>query len=99
MNLHKSKLLKAGLPTYFTQRDFSIPAYPRPYSYIVYEMKRKFPSIIIIDLNDVMCHNGKCELEIDSTIVYRNGNHLNTSGARLIGERYLKLKGNPLKKL
>ena len=99
MNLHKSKLLKAGLPTYFTQRDFSIPAYPRPYSYIVYEMKRKFPSTIIIDLNDVMCHNGKCELEIDSTIVYRNGNHLNTSGARLIGERYLKLKGNPLKKL
>jgi peptidoglycan/LPS O-acetylase OafA/YrhL len=99
MNLHKSKLVKAGIHVYFTQKDFSIPATPRPYNYIVYEMKRKFPSLIVIDLNDAMCKDGKCDLKIDNTIVYRNQNHLNTSGARQIGEKYLKLKGNPLKNL
>lgn len=98
-NLHKAKLVKAALPIYFSKKDFSIPCLPRPYNYIVYEMKRKFPSIIVIDLNDVMCKDGKCDLEINNTIVYRNTNHLNTSGAQLIGEKYLKLKGNPLKNL
>lgn len=98
-DLHKLKLLQTGTPIYFSQRDFSIQLTPRPHNYIVYEIKRKFPSILVIDLNDVMCKDGKCELEIDKTIVYRNSNHLNTSGARLIGEKYLKLKGNPLKKL
>jgi hypothetical protein len=99
VNLHKSKLLKSDLPIYFTQKDFSIPATPRPYNYIVYEMKRKFPSLIVIDLNDAMCKDGKCDLKINNTIVYRNENHLNTSGARQIGEKYLELKGNPLKNL
>ncbi|WP_165929435.1 acyltransferase family protein [Flavobacterium rhamnosiphilum] len=98
-DLHKLKLLKSGLPIFFSQRDFSISLTPRPYNYIVYEMKRKFPSILIIDLNDVICKSGKCEVEIDNTILYRDPTHLNTSGGRLIGEKYLKLKGNPLKNL
>jgi SGNH domain (fused to AT3 domains) len=99
MNLHKLKLLKTGRKVYFPERDFSIPLYPRPSSYIVYEMKRRFPSILIIDLNDAMCKDGKCDLEIENTIVYRNFSHLNTSGAVLIAKKYLQLKGNPLKKL
>ena len=98
-NLHKLKLLKTGRKVYFSERDFSIPLKPRPNSYIVYEMKRQFPSILIIDLNDAMCKDRKCDLEIDNTIVYRNFNHLNTSGAELIAKRYIELKGNPLKNL
>ena len=62
-------------------------------------MKRQFPAILVIDLNDAMCKDGKCALEIDNTIVYRNFNHLNTSGAELIAKQYLKLKENPLKNL
>ena len=98
-NLHKLKLLKTGRKVYFSGRDFSIPFKPRPNSYIVYEMKRQFPAILVIDLNDAMCKDGKCALEIDNTIVYRNFNHLNTSGAELIAKQYLKLKENPLKNL
>jgi peptidoglycan/LPS O-acetylase OafA/YrhL len=98
-DLHKLKLLKSGLPIFFSQKKFSIPLTPRPYNYIVYEMKRKFPSILIIDLNDVLCKSGKCDVEIDNMILYRDPTHLNTSGGRLIGEKYLKLKGNPLKNL
>ncbi|UQD57395.1 acyltransferase family protein [Flavobacterium sp. K5-23] len=99
MDLHKLKLLKSGLPIFFSQKIFTIPFTPRPYNYIVYEMKRKFPSILIIDINDVLCKSGNCDVEIDNMILYRDPTHLNTSGGKLIGEKYLKLKGNPLKNL
>jgi peptidoglycan/LPS O-acetylase OafA/YrhL len=98
-NLHKAKLSKTYLPIFFPEKDFSIPEYKKPTDYIVYEMKRKFPSIIVVDLNDAVCKDGTCDIKINNTIVYRNSNHLNVSGAKLIGEKYLKLKGNPLKNL
>ncbi len=99
MNLHKAKLLKTGKSVFFSETDFSIQCTPRPYDYIVYEIKRKFPSVLIIDLNDVMCKDGKCEITINNNIVYKDISHLNISGAKLMGEKYLKLKGNPLKNL
>ncbi|MES2575423.1 MAG: acyltransferase family protein [Bacteroidota bacterium] len=97
LNLHKAKLVKSKRTVYFSEKDFSITEYKRPNNYIINEIKRKFPSIIIIDLNKLMCKNGKCDIELENTIVYRNSDHLNTSGARLLGELYLKTYGNPLK--
>ncbi len=98
-NLHKAKLIKSKRTVFFPEKDCSIEEYKRPKDYIINEIKRKFPSIIIIDLNTLMCKNGKCAIELNHTIVYRNGNHLNTSGAKLLGELYLKKYGNPLKKI
>jgi len=99
MNLHKMKMFKTNNRANISKEDLLIPFSKRPKDYIVYEMKRKFPSIIIINLNDVMCSDKGCNYDVNGEIVYRNGNHLNTSGARLIGEKYLKEKGNPLKLL
>jgi peptidoglycan/LPS O-acetylase OafA/YrhL len=99
MNLHRAKLIKAKIPVYFSERNFSFPEYKRSNNYIINEIKRKFPSIIIINLNELMCENGNCEIELDNTIVYRNPDHLNTSGAQLLGELYLKKHNNPLKKI
>ncbi|NAS31502.1 acyltransferase family protein [Flavobacteriaceae bacterium R38] len=99
MNLHRLKLLKTRQPDTFSQVNSSIPETKRPDDYFIHEIKKRFPSILIIDLNDVMCKNGECELRIGDTIIYRNRDHLNTSGARLMGEKYLRLKGNPLKGL
>lgn len=99
INLHKAKLFKSGEKVFFKERDFTIPFTPRPYDYIVYALKRKFPSILVIDLNDTMCKDGKCDIELEKTIVYRNFNHLNTSGAELMAKKYIRLKGNPLKNI
>jgi peptidoglycan/LPS O-acetylase OafA/YrhL len=99
MNIQRAKLIKAKIPVYFSERNFSFPEYKRPNNYIINEIKRKFPSIIIINLNELMCENGNCKIELDNTIVYRNPDHLNTSGAILLGESYLKKYDNPLKKL
>jgi len=99
MNLHKMKMFKSNNKANISKEDLLIPFSKRPKEYIVYEMKRKFPSITIINLSDVMCSNKGCSYDINGEIVYRNGNHLNTSGARLIGDKYIKEKGNPLKLL
>jgi len=99
MNLHRLKLLKIRNSASFSTMETSIPKIARPKDYFLYEVLKKYPSIAIINLNDIMCEGDKCELKIGNTIIYRNKDHLNTSGARLMGERYLKLKGNPLKGL
>ena len=98
LNLHKAKLVKSGNMVFFNDTDFRIPMYERPKDYIVYVMKQKFPELVVIDLNDAMCKDGKCDIQLDNTIVYRNFNHLNTSGAEMMAKKYIELKGNPLKK-
>lgn len=97
MNLHKLKLIKIGRQTPFTKEDLLISKTKRPAGYLIDVLKSQFPSVIIVDLNDAMCDDNTCKLQIDNTIVYRNADHLNTSGAKLMGERYLELKGNPFK--
>ena len=97
MNLHKMKLLKTNNGSSINKQDLLIPFYKRADDYIVYEINRKYPQVTIINLNDVMCYDTSCNYEIDNSIVYRNGNHLNTSGATLLAKKYILEKGNPLK--
>ena len=99
ITLHKAKLIKTGKYPYLNEEDLFIPFKERPKDYIVNEIKARFKDVIVIDLNDAMCENGRCSLKINNTIVFRDRDHLNTSGAKLMGERYLKLKGNPLQGL
>lgn len=98
-NLHQLKMLKTGNQLGLKNTSITIPNSKRSNDYIVYEMKRRFPAITIIDLNDVMCDAKSCKIQLDNIIVYRNSNHLNTSGAELIAKKYIALKGNPLKNL
>ena len=97
MNLHKMKLLKTNNGPSIVKQDLLIPFEKRPDAYIVYEINRKHPEVTVINLNDVMCYDTSCNYEIDGSIVYRNGNHLNTSGATLLARKYILEKGNPLK--
>lgn len=96
MTLHKMKMFKTRNISNIKKEDLLISFYERSSNYIIHEIKRKFPSITIINLNDVMCKDESCGYEINETIIYRNRNHLNTSGATLLGEKYLAEIGNPL---
>ncbi|GAA6135515.1 hypothetical protein NBRC116188_23050 [Oceaniserpentilla sp. 4NH20-0058] len=96
-HLHKLKLVKGGATLFM--KDFEARILNTPYesSHIINEMKRRFPNINYIDFKDVMCDEQHCQLSINNTIVYRNSNHFNTSGAAMIAHKYLKRIGNPLK--
>ena len=50
-------------------------------------------------LNEIICEGNNCNIQLNNTIVYRNSDHLNTSGAMLLGKEYLSKKNNPLKAL
>ena len=91
------KLLKTNNGPSIVKQDLLIPFEKRPDTYIVYEINRKHPEVTIINLNDAMCYDTGCNYEVDGSIVYRNGNHLNTSGATLLARKYILEKGNPLK--
>lgn len=97
MKLHNLKLTKA-YPKYFHE-SFIFEPVPRNENYLVYRIQRKFPEVLVIDMNESVKINDKqFTTQINNTIIYRNPDHLNTSGARLIGEKYLTLHKNPLKK-
>lgn len=64
---------------------------------IEYKIKAKFPQVILIDPNNVLCDSGRCNAVVGGKIIFRNdGSHLNAVGAEKIGEEYLKRFGNPL---
>ena len=96
MNLHKMKLLKTNTGSSLVKQELLIPFNKRADAYIVYHISREYPQVKIINLNDVMCYDTTCNYEINNSIVYRNGNHLNTSGAILLAKKYIQEKGNPL---
>lgn len=97
IHLHKMKLAKGSDFVFFDDIDYSVAQPPRAENHIINIMKRRFPHISYVDLQDVMCEKNRCDLILNDTILYRNSNHFNTSGAAMVAEKYLKEKGNPLK--
>lgn len=64
---------------------------------IEYKIKERFPQVVLIDPNKVLCTEDKCKAVVDGKIIFRNdGSHLNAVGAEKIGQEYLKRFGNPL---
>lgn len=96
MNIHKMKLNKTKIGVQFLKEELLIPYAKNPEKHIVNEIKRRFPSVTVIDLKDVMCVDGECDYEVKEQIVYRDFYHLNVIGSRLIAEKYIEVKGNPL---
>lgn len=96
LKLHKLMLSKAYPKNYHESYIFAPEV--RTSEYLVYQIHKKFPQVIIIDMNEsVKIDKTHFTTQINNSIVYRNEDHLNTSGAKLMGEKYLKLHKNPLK--
>jgi len=98
-NIHKIKLHKAGIGANFSDGELAVAKYKRPEKYILTEIKKQYPSVTIIDINEVMCADDTCAYMVDNQIVYRDFYHLNVSGAQAIARKYIAEKGNPLKEV
>jgi len=59
-------------------------------------MEEQFPSLIRINLKEIVCKNGKCELELANVPLYLDTDHLNLEGSTRIGQHYLTIYDNPL---
>ncbi len=95
-NLHKLKLVKGNRFVFFENGASSIELPQYWESELAIEIKERFPQINYIDMKDVMCENGQCQLTINGVVVYRSNDHFNTIGGHLMAEKYLKEIGNPL---
>ena len=98
-NLHKLKFMKGSDFVFFDDAEYFIDKPTYKNNHILNEMKRRFPNITYIDFKDAMCDDKQCAIVLNDTIIYRNSDHLNTSGAAMMAEKYLSLYGNPLKQV
>jgi peptidoglycan/LPS O-acetylase OafA/YrhL len=57
------------------------------------DLAEDFPGIVFINPREVMCSSLNCDLFMDGIPLYRDGDHLSIPGSKLLGEKYLKLKG------
>lgn len=62
-------------------------------------LKTKYPKMIIIDFNNIICKKNRCYSFINNLPLYRDNQHLTYSGAYQIGIEYLKKYPNPLTEL
>ncbi|WPN49714.1 acyltransferase family protein [Pseudomonas sp. P8_241] len=76
-----------------------IPPVQKKTDRIEYKIKERFPEVILIDPNDVLCEQ-TCSPVVNGKIIFRlDGSHLNAPGAAALGNEFISKKGNPLKSL
>lgn len=56
----------------------------------------RYPQIVLIEPDNIICNKRHCLTEIDGLPLYRDRGHLNHLGSELIGKLYLANVGNPL---
>lgn len=54
------------------------------------KIKTQYPGVQVIDPNQVICTSGKCSPMLGDTLIYRDDNHLNDIGSRLLGKAMLE---------
>jgi peptidoglycan/LPS O-acetylase OafA/YrhL len=64
---------------------------------VIDALRTAHPTLIVIDPKRVMCGPDECLTSIGRTALYKDDNHINLAAARLLGQRYLALAGNPLR--
>jgi len=68
-------------------------------SNLVQNIRSKYPQLIVLRPQDIICTGKICKMDVDNTPIYRDEDHLNEVGAKLLGEKYILSIGNPLKKI
>ncbi|MBB6541928.1 acyltransferase family protein [Thalassotalea piscium] len=64
---------------------------------ILAELKPIFPSLIIMKPHTLYCQGENCSMSFKELPLYRDDDHLNEEGAKLLAEEYLIQRGNPFK--
>jgi len=56
----------------------------------------RFPDVLVIDPKQVMCDARECRTHIANVALYKDSNHINAKGAKLLAEHHVAQHGNPL---
>lgn len=58
------------------------------------KLKGKYPQVIIIKPSELYCDKGSCTMELSGLPLYRDDDHLNEEGAKVLARKYLAIKSN-----
>jgi hypothetical protein len=64
---------------------------------ILAEITPLFPSLIIVKPHTLYCEGESCNMSLKGLPLYRDDDHLNEVGAKLLAQEYLKQSSNPFK--
>jgi hypothetical protein len=64
---------------------------------ILAEITPLFPSLIIMKPDILYCEGESCNMSLKGLPLYRDDDHLNEVGAKLLAQEYLKQFSNPFK--
>lgn len=67
----------------------------REWNQFVEKLQKQFDSLVVIDPAKVMCDERWCYSELRGVPLYKDRDHLNYEGSKLIGRLYVKQFGNP----
>ncbi|MGB2741768.1 MAG: acyltransferase family protein [Cognaticolwellia sp.] len=62
---------------------------------VIVSIKDQFPSLIEIDIQQVICQDNICAMELNGVPLFRDEDHLNEIGAKAIANEYSKKLNNP----
>ncbi|KTD37415.1 acyltransferase [Legionella moravica] len=60
------------------------------------QMKQKYPQLVVIDPQKVLCPNGRCKADIDGVPVFKDEGHITDYASYQLGRAYLQQYPNPL---
>lgn len=63
------------------------------------KIKRHNPQVIIIKPSELYCEGNRCNMELNRTPLYRDGDHLNEVGAKVLARKYLEKHSNFIQKV
>lgn len=77
--------------------DYDIPANHQTWINSVFaKMKIKYPQLILIDPQKLLCNKNHCKVVINNIPVFRDAAHLTDYASYQLAKRYLKRYNNPL---
>lgn len=64
---------------------------------ILNKIQQRYPKLIVLDLNRIICDSVKCYSSLNGIPLYRDSQHLTYAGSKEVAIEYLKRYGNPFK--
>ena len=78
------------------QCNFTVPSTSQQWVNATFsKLQQKYPQLIIIDPEQVLCVKNKCKADINNIPVFRDESHLTDYASYQLGKRYLKRYKNP----
>jgi hypothetical protein len=73
----------------------AVRAEQAPANEAIDHVQEKYPQLVVIDLNELLCNSTECTSRLGNLAVYMDAHHLNSQAAQALAASYLRSHRNP----